>query len=219
MLSYIVLPKIKLSEIFYDLALSTKQFLIISPPFFMHFIYKEYRKTKVFQWILLTVLSFVVINGYFIALNPTMFVQSMFANEFSPLMGTGYGPAQLSFLGIIPIGRYVFTILLIAGFLISITFYITNYDRAKYMLFAFPIIISLLNYRLFVQYLYFWVFITLLPLQDVFTRAHSHEEHTKASPSNFTIGSKLKRISLMLVVLIVVGSGMAIHDTVGQGHS
>lgn len=214
MISFYLLPRVKASGVFYGLALSVKQFPIIAAPFLIYYIFREHGKSKLFAWTLLAAVSFLAVNGYFLALNPAYFVKSMVANELSPLIGIGYGPAQLSFLGIVPVSRTVFSILMITAFLISLVFYILKYGKVKYLLFAFPILIFLFNYRLFVQYLYFWLFITLIPVQGLFLNPGKKEEKHKGPAFSFKPKPVLKYASIAIISLILVGAGFSIlHET------
>lgn len=221
MLSYYVLPRAKLSGIFYGLALSVKQFPIIAAPFFLFYIFKEHGRASALWWFAFAALAFLAVNGYFIALNPGYFIKSMLANEFSPLIGIGYGPAQLSFLGILPVGHTVFTILLLSAFLLSIVFYVLRYNKAKYLLFAFPILIFLFNYRLFVQYLYFWLFITLIPVQEHFQVKSESVNQLDIKPGKKIIGLPFaKFVGVVAVALILIGSGAGIfHEVTKQKNS
>ena len=217
MLSYYVLPRAKLSGFLYGLSVSVKQFPVLAAPFLLFFLFKEFGRTRMMWWVTFAVISFLLINGYFIAIGPSYFFKAMVANELSPLIGIGYGPAQLSFLGILPINRNIFTVLLISVFLIFLVFYLLKYDQVKYLLFAFPIIIFLFNYRLFVQYLFFWLFITLIPIQDVFRYQNKQVESSSKMAINTKTRARLRKFGIVAISIIVISSGFAIfHEIQAQ---
>ena len=66
MLSYLVLPRSKMSGVFFGLGLSVKQFPIVVAPFLLYFIYREQGARKALTWFLAGAVTFLAINGYFI---------------------------------------------------------------------------------------------------------------------------------------------------------
>ncbi len=145
---------------------------------------------------------------------PGYFVKGILANEIAPLIGIGYGPSQLSFLGILPIGSTVFTILMISTFTLCIFIYIFNYERAKYALFAFPIIIFLFNNRVFAQYFYYWIFISLLPAIDIISRPTVKEESSVRTTKKILNKVPYKKVAVAFIALLISASGIAIFHEV-----
>ena len=181
MASYYVLPSTKASGLLYGLALSVKQLPAITLPFLLFFVYKEYGKKKAGWWLLSGIGAFLIVNGYFMALNFSSFVHAMLADELAPLIGVGFGPSQLSFLGYLPVPSVYFSIAMAALALSFFVVYVFRYREVKYALFAFPIIIFLFNYRLFVQYILYWLIISLLPFVDLL---HNKEVAVKEKVDN-----------------------------------
>ena len=216
MCSYCVLPKVKLSGVLYGLSLSVKQIPVLIAPFLVYFILKEYGWKNALSFGVMAILAFLVLNGYFLLLNPGYFVHSMLMNEFSPLIGIGYGFTQLSFLGIIPVGKTFFTGFMLTLMVVFIVLYIAFYRKIKFTFYAFPVILFLFNYRLFVQYLYYWLILILIPVLDLIlikeknpvSEEFAVEEKIIPPFSKF----KKEKWAVLAIVLILVGGGtMAFH--------
>lgn len=211
MLSYYVLPRSGTSGFLYGLSLSVKQFPAITFTFFIYYIYREYGMRQAAFWFVTAVIAFLAVNGYFMVISPRAFFSSILANETSPLIGVGFGLSQLSFLGIFPIPSVYFSISMVALTLASITIYVAYYRELKYALFAFPIIIFLLNYRLFVQYIMYWLLLSLLPFLDLLhakelgTRVHEVSDEYALRKNGSQYGRHGKVVSAILIV-VVVGS-------------
>ena len=207
MASYYVLPKTKASGILYGLALSVKQFPAITLPFLLFFVYKEYGKKKAGWWLLSGIVAFLIVNGYFMTLNFSSFIHAMLADELAPLIGVGFGPSQLSFLGYLYVPSVYFSIAMAALTLSFFVIYVFRYREVKYALFAFPIIIFLFNYRLFVQYILYWLIISLLPFVDLL---HNKEVAAKENVYNrislrYT-GIRNRKVISVIIVAIMLGS-------------
>ena len=207
MASYYVLPRTKVSGLLYGLALSVKQFPAITLPFLLFFVYKEYGKKKASWWLISGIVAFLFVNGYFMVLNFSSFVHAMLADELSPLIGVGFGPSQLSFLGYLSVPSVYFSIAMGALVLSFFVVYVFRYKEVKYALFAFPIIIFLFNYRLFVQYILYWLIISLLPFVDLL---HNKEIAVKEKMDNsrtpWYTGIRNWKVVSAIIVAIMLGS-------------
>ena len=207
MASYYVLPRTKASGLFYGLALSVKQFPAITLPFLLFFVYREYGKKKAAWWLLSGIVAFLIVNGYFMALNFSSFFHAMLADELAPLIGVGFGPSQLSFLGYLPIPGVYFSIAMGTLALSFFAIYVFRYKEVKYALFAFPIIIFLFNYRLFVQYILYWLIISLLPFVDLL---HNKEVEVKEKVDNrrtpWYTGIRNWKVVSAIIIAIMLGS-------------
>ncbi len=216
MLSYCVLPKVKLSGFLYGLSLSVKQIPILLGPFLVYFIFREYGWKKALMFSLMVVVAFLLINGYFLALNPGYFVHSMLVNEFSPLIGIGYGFSQLSFLGIISVGKAFFTIIMLTLLAVLLVLYASFYRALKFTFYVFPAFLFLFNYRVFVQYLYYWLILILIPVLDLILNG-GRDSTTAKLEKEFTIvphpiKAQRKKWAAMAITLILAGGGtLAFH--------
>ena len=214
MLSYSILPKFKASGLFFGLALSVKQLPILVAPFFIYFLYREYGSKKMGIWILFAAVSFFGINGFFIALNPDFWFSSMFANEFAPLIGIGFGIPQVSFSGWLNTPRIFYTITMIDLLIVLFMAYVLKYNEMKYTLFAFPILIFLFNYRLFPQYLYYWMIISILPMLDKMQNNKKPLEKKTETIFNEVKNRKGKRkaILALIVSFLLASVALAYHE-------
>lgn len=206
MLSYMTLPRNKTSGILFGFSLSVKQIPFIAAPFLLYFIYREYGAKKTLAWITAAAAVFFVINGYFILENPGYWFSSMIANEFAPLIGIGFGIPQVSFSGVFQVPRIYFTIIMVNLILILLALYVAKYQEMKYAFFVFPILIFLFNYRLFSQYLFYWMIISLVPMLDSMasmpTSKNVAEIH-KTKPRRNKIGLPRMVVAVGILILVV----------------
>ena len=223
MLSYYFFPNEKLSGSLFGLALSVKQFPAIAAPFLIIFSIREYGWKKTGIWILFAFISFMVVNGYFIAIGYQFYFTSIIENEFAPLIGVGFGISQISFLGFVNIPRTYFSIIMIALLLNFTVLYIFRYQRMKYSLFVFPIIIFFFNYRLFIQYLLYWMIISLLPLVDLITERRSNVQLRQSpaikptAPPGANRNQKRIAVLLALIIGLSISAGLytGVHNNSG----
>jgi len=207
MLSYIVLPRTKVSGVLFGLSLSVKQLPLLVLPFFLYFLYKEHGPRDMLKWLLIAFVIFFTVNGYFILLNPGYWFSSMLEDEFAPLIGIGFGVPQIAFAGIFQIPNVYFTLIMMDLFLFLLIIYVLKYREMKYALFAFPILIFLFNYRLFPQYLYYWIILSILPMIDVITRMENVEGKKKHMALNTgKLDPRIKKGVVVLVIIILAGS-------------
>ena len=203
MLSYIALPRNKISGLLFGLSLSVKQIPFIAAPFFLYFVYREYGAKNTIAWIATAAVAFSIINGYFILENPGYWFSSMIANEFAPLIGIGFGIPQVSFSGVFQIPEIYFTIIMVDLLLALLALYVVKYREMKYALFVFPILIFLFNYRLFPQYLFYWMIISLIPMLDSMAPKTLSTEKT-AIPTAKIKWNELKLSRAMVAIFVVI---------------
>lgn len=222
MLSYMALPRSKTSGTLFGLSLSVKQVPFIAAPFLLYFIYREYGTTKTVAWMATAAAAFFIINGYFILQNPGYWLSSMVANEFAPLIGIGFGIPQMSFSGVFQIPEIYYAIVMVDLLVALLALYVVKYREMKHALFVFPILIFLFNYRLFPQYLFYWMLISLLPMLDSMKPGTQSVKVEKVSIFNtLNIMPKLQRLAVLLVLLALVGSiAFGFHEGVQKspGH-
>ena len=207
MLSYMALPRNKTSGILFGLSLSVKQVPFIAAPFLLYFIYREYGARKTLGWISAAAAVFVIINGYFILENPGYWFSSMIANEFAPLIGIGFGIPQVSFSGVFQIPEIYYAIIMVDLLLVLLALYVAKYQEVKYALFVFPILIFLFNYRLFPQYLFYWMIISLVPMLDSMASKTTTGKRAAISTTKIKWNElKPSRAMVAILVVILVGS-------------
>ena len=207
MLSYFVLPRTRLSGAMFGLSLSVKQLPVLVIPFFLYFLYREYGMKRMLTWFAFAIAAFIAINGYFIAEGPGYFFTSMLSNEFAPLIGIGFGIPQLSFTGFASIPKIFFTMAMVDVLIFSLTAYVLKYRQMKYGLFIFPIIIFLFNYRLFSQYLFYWMLISILPMLDAMHSSVGKEQIEHYGRNRYAVKGRNKtRIAVAILVATILGS-------------
>ena len=217
MFSYLVLPRAKSSGVLFGLALAAKQFPIIVAPFFLYFIYREYGTNKTLIWIAFSTTSFFLVNGYFVFQDPMAWIHSMVANEFAPLIGIGFGLPQISFAGFLHIPTVLFTIAMLDSLIAFLVIYILKYGELKYALFAFPILIFIFNSRLFPQYMYYWMLISLLPMIDLMAPKRQSDSRIQLINSKYNLKLhkiKTRALVAVLAVLIVGSLTLEYHEIV-----
>lgn len=222
-ISILFIDRKYLPGIFYGIALSFKQIPLIVFPFLFIFIWKTYGFRRAIIFSIVTLATFLIFNLPFILMNPAAYMTSVVGPEFSPLLGIGFGISQLSFLGIIPYAEpNFFASLMISAWLLSIIYYYYSFDRNKYTMTAFPILIFLFNYRLLENYIIFWPVLSLIFVPPLFKEKYFSVESSqtkKIESGEFLLSlkriiQKRKRIlTVLLVAFIVVTPFLVlIHD-------
>ncbi|WMT44102.1 MAG: hypothetical protein RE469_07815 [Cuniculiplasma divulgatum] len=224
MISYFFISHTKISGAFYGASLSVKQFPALMLPFLLYYIFRTNGLRKTIIWLITATGVFLAINGYFMLTNFHFFMHNLLQDEFSPLLGVGFGISQISFLGFIDIPRIDFTIALIVTFLALLGTYVLFFDKMRYALFAFPILIFFFNYRLFIQYLAYWLLISILPAIDLIHYRHDHakdqDNYKPPVPRNIGNHRNLRLLITFLVVLMAMAVAVGYHEGVSQnpGH-
>ena len=207
MLSYIVLPRQKLSGIFFGLSLSVKQLPAIAAPFLLYYVYREYGAKKSLIWIASATAVFFGVNGYFIIQNPGYWFSSMLANELAPLIGIGFGVTQIAFTGLVQIPSLFFTLVMLNLLLVFFLVYVFRYRELKYALFIFPIPIFLFNFRLFPQYLFYWMLISILPMLNAMHSSGGKEQIEHPAGNRYAEKDRsITRIAVAILVAVILGS-------------
>lgn len=182
------------------LAMAVKQVPWLVFPFFLIFIFRELGKKDAILWAIFAAIAFIIPNLPFIASSPYAFLLAIISPGFFPLMGIGFGPSQLSFLGIVSLSRGLFTVIvacLSASFIILYIFY---YEKLKFAFLAFPLLIFLFNYRFLLDYVVFWPVIALI-LPAMMKGAE--RENKAKNPVNLKFPWKNKAIALALAIFLI----------------
>lgn len=221
MLSYIFLRKPVKSGVLFGLALSVKQIPVFVLPFFLILILKEHGKGNLVKWFLAVMGTFLIINGYFIALNPESYVKSILSPEFLPIIGYGFGISQISFLGFLSIPKIVFTVLMICVAFILFSIYYLYFERLRYAIFVFPMMILALNYRVSIQYFLYWVILcfSTVPflLEDVVLSDRISGNAVKNAGKTVirSLGKRGRKsilISIFIVLCLIPVSAVLYHE-------
>ncbi len=194
-MAILLIDKKTLSPVFYGLALSTKQVPLIIFPFLVIYIWKTFGFKRALEYAGISIAIFLIFNLPFIILNPGAYISSVVGPEFSPLLGIGFGISQISFMGILPYARSnFFAALMISTWLISLIYYYLSFERNKYTLTVFPIIIFLFNYRLLENYIIYWPVISLIFIPPLFKEKNISVRKINVSEKI----SEIRRLKLFL---------------------
>ena len=224
MASFIMEDRPAVSGILLGISSSFKQFPLIVLPFLIIYMFKRHGSKGSSLWFGTFAVTFILINAYFIYLNPIAFFTSIISPETSLLMGVGSGIAQLSFAGYFHISRMFFFLIMLYLTLFSMVAYWIYFDRLKYCLFVIPVIIFIFNYRLLVQYVMFWPLISLLVIPGIM---RDHEGKPESKGIKKSIGGKIsglsrtravRNIAIISVVFLIVPTAAFLEVTHSSNH-
>ena len=167
-MAYIFRDKPWVSGIFYGLSISSKQLAIVAFPFLIFMIFMEKGKSfkQAFIFFAFAVLSFLITNLPFIIMQPLDWLRNIVEAEFQPVLGIGIGFSELSFTGLLKVPSTVFTLIFLATIVITFLFYVRFYNRLKYALFVFPMLMFLVNYRVLLGYVVDWSLLVVISFAD-----------------------------------------------------
>ncbi|MHB8361807.1 MAG: glycosyltransferase 87 family protein, partial [Thermoplasmataceae archaeon] len=212
-----------LSGIFFGLSLSSKQTPIVILPFFLYFMYKENgsKHSSIPKFIIGGAVSFMATNLPFILMSPTDWLRNVLVAAYQPIIGVGIGFSEPSFIGMVNIPSIFFTTMFVAVAIFFFIAYVRYFDLLKYAFFAFPMIIFLFNYRVFVNYIVDWTFLIFLiypEYQEMFNKNIHHRKTIHIDIivlikdyKNFVkkVFSKHYAIAIALIVIFGLGTGGA----------
>lgn len=201
--SIILLDRPIYSGIFMGLSLSIKQVPLLILPFMIIFIFRKYggRKCIVFMASLAVVFS--IINGYFLLINPGSYIHDVLSPETASLIGIGFGPSQLSFLGYFYLSRYFFTFMLVFLTIFLAAIYYIYFKDIGYGFIAFPILIFLFNYRTVSEYVMYWPIVAILCLPFIL-RKSTFENEDSGRRKHMIQRTGIRKIAAIMVVLFSV---------------
>jgi uncharacterized membrane protein len=224
MASFIMEDRSAVSGILLGISSSFKQFPLIVLPFLIIYMFRRHGSRGSSIWFGAFAATFVLINAYFIYLNPVAFFTSVISPETSLLLGVGSGIAQLSFAGYFNISREFFVLIMLYLTLFSTVAYWIYFDRLKYCLFVIPVIIFIFNYRLLVQYVMFWPLISLIVIPGIMK---DHEMNYGLKGLKKSIGGKVsglsrtksfRNITIVSVVFLIVPTAAFFEVTHSSDH-
>ncbi|MEW9491225.1 MAG: hypothetical protein TQ35_0003355 [Candidatus Aramenus sulfurataquae] len=150
----LIVSDAKLKGVLYGLAVSFKQTPWILLPFYILHMKREGKSVVDFAFY--SLLVFLVINGYFIAISPVLYFKDILSPVTSPLLGIGFGPSILAFNGFFYVSRDFFTFAALVIAITEIYLFVKdyNYFRDKWTL--FPYFAFFFMYRVLWNYLIYW---------------------------------------------------------------
>lgn len=163
---------VKMKGLFYGLAVAVKQIPLLLLPFIIVYLYKE--KLSILKFLIFSLTSFLILNGYFIFLNPKYYFYDISYPISANLIGIGIGPSIFSFNGTFYIYKTFFTISMIIITVMEMLLFILFYSKFKNNWTAFPYFILFMNYRVLWNYLMYWPFFNFInkensndPIEDL----------------------------------------------------
>ena len=211
--SYITRKNTVLSGVFFGLAIALKQLPIILLPFFLLLVYMESgRRLKVpGKFIAAAFGAFIGPNLPFLIATPMDWLKGITSILTTPLMGVGFGPSALSFMGYARIPPVFFTLLMILIFLFLIAVYIIHFDRLKYAFLVFPVVILIFNFRVETDYLNVWPLLLLPAIAEIGISQSSintvNEAHgVKTDGKRRPVHPNFRVIATILLTVAVVAS-------------
>lgn len=203
--SIILMNRPAYSGLFLGLSIALKQIPLLILPFMIIFIFRKYgfRKTVAFMASLAVVFS--IVNGYFLLINPGAYIHDVLSPETTSLIGIGFGPSQISFLGYFYLSRYFFTFMIAFLTLFFAAIYYIYFKQIGYGFIAFPILIFLFNYRSVSEYFMYWPIVAILSLP--FVARKTAPENEKGEKKRCLVGrTGIRKIATVMVVLLSVTS-------------
>ncbi len=211
--SYITRKNTVLSGVFFGLAIALKQLPIILLPFFLLLVYMESgRRLRVpGKFIVAAFGAFIVPNLPFLIATPMDWLKGITSILTTPLMGVGFGPSALAFMGYARIPPVFFTLLMILIFLFLIAAYIIHFDRLKYAFLVFPVVILIFNFRVETDYLNVWPLLLLPAIAEIGISQSSintvNEAHgVKTDGKHRPVHANFRVIATILLTVAVVAS-------------
>ena len=211
--SYITRKKPILSGVFFGIAIALKQLPIILLPFFLILFYFESGKRlkRPAEFLTAAFGAFLIPNLPFLIASPIDWLKGVTSIVTTPLMGVGFGPSALAFMGYARIPPVFFTFMMILVFLFLIGFYIIHFDRLKYAFFVFPIVILIFNFRVETDYLNVWPLLLLPALGEICIDRHTTKIAVKKPEmnthgKNHFLHKNIRAVATILLTVAIVAS-------------
>jgi uncharacterized membrane protein len=107
---------------------------------------------------------FALVNLPFAYTDPTNWFRNVITPISSDLVILSQGPAVLSQVGLISVGRVFYSILAIGVLIVLAGNYYVYFDKLRYMLWIFPGIILWFSFRALTSYIIYWMPLMLVSL-------------------------------------------------------
>jgi len=218
LLSFTTRKKPALSGIFFGLSIALKQLPLLLFPFVLILIYMESEKRlkKPAAFLLGTAGAFILPNLPFILISPLSWFKGVTSILTTPLLGVGFGPSALEFVGYLRISPSYFTFLMVIMFVFLIAIYIIHYERLKFAFFVFPILILLFNFRVETDYLNVWPLFLLPVIAEIFQgKSAMTNPVTVKTPKRKVATRRIPQVhvkataTIVLIIILVTTAGFA----------
>lgn len=191
------------------IALALKQVTWVFFPFYLIFIWKEKGFKNAVVSALISAAVFFAINMPYIVISPHVWFDSLLAPETMSLIGVGQGISIISFAGFYLLNHLYFTLMFFTEMILLIVLYFFRFDKYKYAMTTFPLIIFFFNYRLLVNYLVLWPILSFFLVWDVMKI--DGKQLLKKIPRLKIRGFKREITILALLIIIPVGASPLFH--------
>ncbi|ARM74757.1 hypothetical protein [Acidianus manzaensis] len=184
---------IRLKGVMYGVAVSLKQVPLFLFPFYLIYLYKE--RKSISKFLIYTIVTFLVFNGYFIFLNPSYYFYDFFYPITANLIGIGFGPSIFSFNGMFFIYPEFFTVAVGIIGLLELILFIFYYEKFRNTWTSFPYFMLFMMYRVLWNYLIYWPLLNYIDKEN--------ESNVKSESRSSVDTRRIVGITLISIVLIV----------------
>jgi uncharacterized membrane protein len=163
--------KYVISGVFYGIACAMKQPPWLLAPFLLIYLYKteetevlHKRLRRLVDFMGPAVAVFALVNLPFAFDNPIGWLTNIITPVSSDLVVLSQGPAVLSQVGLIQVGRLFYSTLAVGVLLVLVGNYYVYFNELKFMFWIFPGIILWFSYRALTSYVIYWMPLMLVSL-------------------------------------------------------
>ena len=165
------LEKPLVSGLFYGLACAMKQTPWLLAPFLLIYMLRAEetkdlrdRLLRTARFAVVTATVFLVINLPFMLMNLTVWLRNVLTPLTEDLVILSQGLSLSTEVGLLPVGKAFYTVLVVAVALVLIVNYYVYFDKLRYMLWIFPGIILWFSYRALTNYIIYWTPLMLVSM-------------------------------------------------------
>ncbi|WP_393971778.1 hypothetical protein OXIME_000361 [Oxyplasma meridianum] len=191
------------------IALALKQIAWVFFPFYIIFIWKEKGFKNAVISALISALVFFGVNLPYIILSPHVWLDAILAPETMPLIGVGQGISIISFAGFYLLNHLYFTLMFFTEMVLLIVLYFFSFEKYKYAMTTFPLIVFFFNFRLLVNYIVLWPVLSFFLIWDVMKI--DGKKLLKKIPRMKIKGFKKEIAILSLIIIIPVAAAPIFH--------
>ena len=162
--------KPKVSGFFYGVACAFKQPPWLLAPFLIIYLLRvtpggvQVKVRKVFSFLAPAAGLFLLVNLPFAYADPANWFKNVITPISSDLVILSQGPAVLSQVGLVTVGRVFYSILAVGVLVVLVGNYYVYFDKIRYMLWIFPGIILWFSFRALTSYVIYWMPLMLVSL-------------------------------------------------------
>ncbi len=159
------------SGVFYGLACAMKQTPWVLAPFILIYLMRaengigiraKAKRTVKFAGTTLAV--FLAVNLPFMLANLTAWFTNVLTPMAQDLVILSQGPSVLTQVGVLPVGKEFYTVLVAAVSIVLIVNYYVYFEKLRYVLWIFPGIVLWFSYRALTNYIIYWMPLMLVSL-------------------------------------------------------